>query len=117
VSQRLSGPVAESIEAMTDVCAVPRDNGEFIFDEPWQGRAFAMAVILVERLGLPWSAFQERLIAAIASDDHQPYYDSWASALESLVVEYGLVESHDVDREADRSRLAAGSDHPFTHQE
>ena len=39
-----------------------------------------------DRLGLPWDEFRSRLIAAIADDPERPYYESWAVALEQLVV-------------------------------
>jgi nitrile hydratase accessory protein len=68
----------------------PRDNGELVFEEPWHARVFALAVALVEQLDLPWSAFQSHLIAQIAHDPDRPYYESWATALEDLVVEHGL---------------------------
>jgi nitrile hydratase accessory protein len=70
--------------------APPRDNGELVFEAPWHARAFAMAVALVDQLQLPWTEFQSRLIAAIADDPDRPYYESWAAALESLVVDHGL---------------------------
>jgi hypothetical protein len=49
-----------------------------------------MAIGVVESLGLPWSAFQAQLIAAIAADPDRPYYESWLAALESLVAEQGI---------------------------
>ncbi len=67
---------------------LPRSNGELTFDEPWQGRALAMAIVLVERLGLDWDAFRAQLIAAIAADSARPYWDSWAVALDSFVATY-----------------------------
>jgi hypothetical protein len=54
------------------------------FDEPWQARAFAMGVVAVERLGLPWDAFRSRLAAAVARDPDRPYWESWLAALEEL---------------------------------
>ncbi len=66
--------------------SLPRDNGELVFDAPWQARALAIAVALVERLGLPWDAFRQRLMASIAEDPDRPYYESWTIALESLVL-------------------------------
>jgi nitrile hydratase accessory protein len=68
----------------------PRDNGELVFEEPWHARVFALAVTLVENMGLPWTEFQSRLIAQIAHDPDRPYYESWAAALEALVVDHGL---------------------------
>ena len=64
--------------------ALPRVNGELAFDAPWQGRALAMAVLLVERSGRPWEDFRDRLIAAIADDPERPYWESWVVALEAL---------------------------------
>ena len=70
--------------------SLPRDNGELVFEAPWQARAVAMAVALVERLGLPWDAFRHRLMAEIATDPQRPYYESWCLALESMVVALDL---------------------------
>src|SRR5262249_18525318 len=36
------------VAAMEGATALPRENGELVFDEPWQGRAFGMAVALHE---------------------------------------------------------------------
>jgi nitrile hydratase accessory protein len=68
----------------------PRDNGELVFAEPWHARVFALAVALVEKLDLPWTEFQSRLIAQIALEPDREYYESWAAALETLVVDQGL---------------------------
>ena len=61
-----------------------RPEPERPFDEPWQARAFALAVVTVERLGLPWDAFRYRLMAAVADDPDRPYWESWLAALEDL---------------------------------
>jgi nitrile hydratase accessory protein len=73
--------------------APPRRNGELVFAAPWEGRTFAMAVAMVERLGLDWSEFQERLIAAIAAEPDRAYYASWVAALEALLVDHGVVSA------------------------
>jgi len=83
-------PVASDVRAMTGTAALPRRNGELAFEAPWEGRVFGMAIGVVESLGLPWSAFQSQLIAAIAADPDRPYYESWLVALESLVAEQGI---------------------------
>ena len=66
--------------------SVPRPDDE-PFTEPWQARAFAMAVVTAERLDVPWDEFRDRLKAAIAADPGRPYYESWLDALERLVDE------------------------------
>jgi nitrile hydratase accessory protein len=70
--------------------ALPRDNGELRFAAPWEGRALALAVALVERLDLPWDAFRVRLIDAVSETPDRPYYESWVIALESLVIDLGI---------------------------
>jgi nitrile hydratase accessory protein len=93
----LSDTFTDDVASMTGEAALPRANGEFVFDAPWQGRAVALAVTLVDRLGVPWDEFRQRLIAAIVEDPERPYYDSWAVALEHLVVERGLTTAANLD--------------------
>jgi hypothetical protein len=57
------------------------------FDEPWQARAFAVAVLTVDRLGLPWDTFRDHLKAAITEAPDRPYWGSWLAALEALTAE------------------------------
>ncbi|AGB24397.1 nitrile hydratase accessory protein [Mycobacterium sp. JS623] len=73
-----------------DDASLPRDNGELVFEAPWQARALAIAVALTDKLGLPWDAFRHRLMAEIARAPQRPYYESWSAALESMVVELNL---------------------------
>jgi nitrile hydratase accessory protein len=70
--------------------SLPRDNGELVFEAPWQARALAIAVALVDKLGVPWDEFRRRLMAEIAAEPDRPYYESWGAALESMVVELEL---------------------------
>ena len=67
--------------------SLPRSNGELTFDAPWQGRALAMAVTIVERLDLEWDDFRQHLIAAIDAAPERPYWESFAEALDSFVAE------------------------------
>ena len=76
---------------------LPRDNGELVFDAPWQARALAIAVAVVERLELPWDAFRRRLMAEIAREPQRPYYESWSQALESLVIDLNLATDAALD--------------------
>ncbi len=76
---------------------LPRDNGELMFDAPWEARALAVAVALVETLELPWDAFRRRLMSAIADDPGRAYYESWSVALESLVVDLELATDEQLE--------------------
>jgi hypothetical protein len=93
-------------ETMTGVEALPRrDDGEPVFDEPWQGRAVAVAVETVAGLELSWEDFRWRLIAAIGDDPYRDYYESWLIALEALVSDHQLASAGDIDTH----RMAAAS--------
>ncbi len=85
-------------ESMAGVEALPRrHDGEPVFDEPWQGRAVAVAVETVAGLDLSWEEFRRRLIAAIGDDPHRHYYESWLIALEGLISDHQLASADDID--------------------
>ena len=90
-------PGAE-VTGMSGPAALPRRNGELVFEAPWQGRVFGMALAVVERLGVPWAEFQRRLIAEIQAHPDAPYYDAWLAALERLVLEHGLATADELER-------------------
>jgi hypothetical protein len=51
----------------------PRSNGELVFAEPWESRAFGMAVTLYEAGVFTWPRFQAAPIARIAAwRPHRP---------------------------------------------
>jgi hypothetical protein len=52
--------------------ALPRRNGELVFDSPWQGRAFGLAVSLVEQGGYDWEDFRRLLIGQITKGESGP---------------------------------------------
>jgi nitrile hydratase accessory protein len=89
--------VATEVAAMTGSAALPRRNGELVFDAPWQGRAFGLALALVQQLGLPWSAFQKHLIAEIAARPEAAYYDCWVAALERLLLERRVASADEIE--------------------
>jgi nitrile hydratase accessory protein len=93
----LSLELPDDVALMPGETALPRDNGELVFAAPWEARAVAVAVALVQRLGLTWDVFRARLVAAIAACPNRPYYESWAVALEDLVVGEGLASADALD--------------------
>jgi nitrile hydratase accessory protein len=86
------GMVQAEIADMHGHGALPRSNGELVFAAPWEGRAMAMAIGVVEALDLAWDEFRTRLIAEISADPERPYYESWLQALERLVLDAGATE-------------------------
>ena len=95
----------DEVALMAGESALPRDNGELVFAAPWEARAVALAVALVDRLELSWDDFRTRLIKAIAADPERPYYESWSVALEDLVVAQGLTTAAAISRAQPEERL------------
>jgi hypothetical protein len=78
--------------------APPRSNGELVFDAPWQARVFGLTAAFIEtRFGGDREPFRQRLIAAITADPQRAYWDSWAVALEDLVVDNDILAPGAVD--------------------
>jgi cobaltochelatase CobN len=90
---------------MDGMAAVPRKNGELVFEAPWEGRVFGMAVALHEREAYGWDAFRDGLIAAIAEaesrDERSGYYERWLASFETLLAEKGLLSKAELDRRTD----------------
>ena len=103
--------------ALADDLQPPMANGEVLFEQPWQGRVFGMAVALHEAGMFAWPEFQDRLIAVIASWDRQSdgvdpyaYYDHFAQALDDLMVAKGVLSVADL-----QARVAVFADRPHGH--
>jgi len=99
----VAGP---DVTGMSGPAALPRRNGELVFEAPWQGRAFGVALAVVERLGLEWRQFQAHLVAEIAAQPAASYYDCWVAALERLVLQRGIASADELAHAAERVRAA-----------
>jgi nitrile hydratase accessory protein len=92
-------PASAAAEAaLADHAPLPRDEGDLVFEAPWQGRAFGMGVVALERAGASWEEFRVQLVAAIRRRPRRPgesaataYYAAWLDALEALLAERGLL--------------------------
>jgi nitrile hydratase accessory protein len=104
----------------------PMANGEVIFDAPWQGRIFAMAVALSEQGVFVWAEFQQCLIDAIAlfdakadasvEADQYQYFDHFQLALENLLAQKGVVLNAALnEREQAFADRPHGDDHSHDH--
>ncbi len=95
----LLADLRQQAESMDGPSALPRhEDGEPVFDQPWQGRAVALAIETVAALGVSWEDFRSRLIAAIGADPHRDYYESWLVALDDLVADHHLASREEIDR-------------------
>jgi nitrile hydratase accessory protein len=105
------GVAAPPLEGVGDY---PRRNGEPVFDEPWQSRAFGMVVALHDAGAFHWDEFKERLIAQIEADprpDDDPgaahYYEHWTAAFYDLAIAKGLLDAGDVAQREREFRTGA----------
>jgi nitrile hydratase accessory protein len=92
------GIVRAEIADMRGQGALPRDNGELVFAAPWEGRALAMAIGVVQALDITWDEFRLRLINEIAGNPACAYYESWLAALENLLLAQGSVSAEELAR-------------------
>ena len=97
----MSKPPDRGISSMTGAAALPRKNGELVFEEPWEGRAFGLAVAMNEGGVYDWPDFRDRLVAETAADEQHGerggYYQRWIRALERLALDRGLVTSAELE--------------------
>jgi nitrile hydratase accessory protein len=96
--------------------APPRKNGELVFNAPWEGRAFGMALAVRAQHRYSWrrlqSLLERRITAAGPADDGSHYYEHWIASLEDLLVEGGLISRADLDRRTEEY-LAGERDQVF----
>ena len=89
------------IEDLGDSLTVPRKNGELVFDAPWEGRVFGMAVVLSDDQLYAWDDFRDHLVAEIAAaeehGDTSGYYERWLASFERLLLDSGVVTADELD--------------------
>ena len=91
------------ITNMEGDAALPRKNGELVFEAPWEGRAFGLAVALNESGQYEWTEFSDQLAAEIKAGQGKAhhYYDQWLASLEQLAIAKGLVTLRELDSRTD----------------
>ena len=103
-----AGYIARRIASdISGPAAIPRRNGEPVFNEPWESRIFGAAVALCERGLFEWDEFRERLIAEITTADsgrdastgpQSSYYERFLAALERLLIDKGICAKEEIER-------------------
>lgn len=93
--------VARLLGRLDETAAVPRRNGELVFEEPWQGRAFAMTVALHEAGLFAWEEFRCELIARIAEAQAAggafDYYEAWLAAFERVLAANAVLAPEEIE--------------------
>ena len=97
----MNRPADHGVSGMTGEAALPRRNGELVFEEPWEGRAFGLAVAMNESGAYDWTDFRDRLVEETAHDEghgeQTGYYERWLRALERLALDRGLVTPSELE--------------------
>ena len=104
----MSAPGLHGITDADGPAALPRRNGELVFQAPWESRAFGVAIALQDAGAIDYEAFRSRLIAEIAAHEHAhgagedgaDYYERWLTALEEVLVEQQIVSAEEIRRRA-----------------
>ena len=76
------------LEEMAGDAAVPRSNGELVFDAPWHARAFGLAVALAREGRFDWPDFQRALTEEVRRRGQcgvDAYYRCWLEALRTVL--------------------------------
>jgi nitrile hydratase accessory protein len=85
--------------------AMPRKNGELVFQTPWESRVFGIAVTLCEQGVFEWEEFRQSLITEIGEWDRKHlldpktewnYYLLWTRALEKMLFQKGVLRSEEM---------------------
>ncbi len=84
---------------------LPRDSEGPVFKEPWEAKAFAMALRLHERGVFTWNEWAEALAHEIGTarargdaDLGDTYYEHWLRTLEGMVARKGAASGDELDR-------------------
>jgi nitrile hydratase accessory protein len=100
-----------SVRSADELMAAARQlSPEAVFNEPWEARAFAVAVALCEAGCFQWADFQLSLsdeiaraeAAGSAAASGADYYNHWLAALTSLLERKSIVDVAELD-----ARIAA----------
>jgi nitrile hydratase accessory protein len=104
---------------MEGAAALPRKNGELVFDELWEGRIFGLAAALHGQGAYPWRTFRDALVdriaAADAAADGSTYYERFLRAFEDVAVARGLVTPEELT--ARTEEYASGARDDFDHDD
>ena len=87
------------------VKSLPLVSDDMAFDEPWQLRAFALAVAAHKSGQYEWADFQGALIASIKEWESEngveggawSYFEHWVIAVEAVLNESALVDGEALD--------------------
>ena len=117
----MAGTTDRRIANMDEQIALPRKNGELVFEAPWEARVFGLAVALNESGHYPWRDFSQGLAAEIATAEQEgsssSYYERWLASLEKLVIAKGLMTREELEAWTAKQALDEQDDHHHHHDD
>ena len=98
--------VKRLISNMDGQTALPRKNGELVFQSPWESKTFGLAVALHEEGLYGWDEFRQALTNEIKkwnsnhneNDKKWSYYERWLSSLEEILVKKRVLSKKELDQ-------------------
>ena len=119
----MPAPQPSAVLDIDGPAAPPRSNGELVFAEPWESRAFGLAMSLNAAGVFEWEDFRQQLIGAVAEaereatdEDPYSYYRCWLLALERVLDAGGVVSTEQLRARAEELEARpAGHDHDHEH--
>lgn len=113
--------IDQRIANMDAQIALPRKNGELVFEVPWEARAFGLAVALSESGLYSWRDFSQRLATEIATAEQtgisSSYYERWLASLEKLFIAKGLITREELDAWTAKQVRDEHDDHHHYHDD
>jgi nitrile hydratase accessory protein len=91
--------VSATLPPLPGELAPPRSNGEPVFEQPWESRAFGMVLALHAQGAFAWDEFRDLLIEEIQHGEREggrPYSESWVAAFGRLALRKGLLSEADL---------------------
>ena len=111
----MAGSIDQHIANMDEQIALPRKNGELVFEAPWEARVFGLAVALNESGLYPWRDFSQGLALEIATAEQKGlasgYYERWLASLEKLVIAKGTITPEELRARTAQQALDEQDDH------
>ena len=111
----MAGSIDQHIANMDEQIALPRKNGELVFEAPWEARVFGLAVALNESGLYPWRDFSQELALEIATAEQKGfasgYYERWLASLEKLVIATGTLTREELQARTAQQAFDEQDDH------
>ncbi len=103
--------------------ALPRKNGELVFQSPWESKTFGLAVALHEEGLYDWDEFRKVLIDEIKKwtsnhnekDEKWSYYERWLSSLEEILLKKGIFTKKELDQRTEEFEKGLRDDNHHPH--